>query len=57
MRLPIPLLDWVSDYRKEWLGADLVAGLTTAAVVIAKAMAYATADCRSRWVSIRPSCP
>jgi len=29
-------------YRKEWFGADLIAGLTVAAVVIPKAMAYAT---------------
>lgn len=29
-------------YRKEWLRADVVAGLTTAAVVVPKAMAYAT---------------
>jgi len=29
-------------YRKEWFRADLVAGLTVAAVVIPKAMAYAT---------------
>jgi high affinity sulfate transporter 1 len=36
------LLDWVSDYRREWLASDLVAGLTTAAVVIPKALAYAT---------------
>src|SRR5262245_26232886 len=28
--------------KKEWLGADIIAGLTTAAVVIPKAMAYAT---------------
>jgi sulfate permease, SulP family len=42
MHVRIPLLEWVSDYRKEWLGADLVAGLTAAAVVIPKAMAYAT---------------
>jgi MFS superfamily sulfate permease-like transporter len=33
---------WLAGYRKEWLGADLLAGLTTAAVVIPKAMAYAT---------------
>ena len=33
---------WLSSYRKEWLRADVVAGLTTAAVVIPKAMAYAT---------------
>ena len=38
----LPLFDWVPDYRKEWLRFDLVAGLTTAAVVIPKAMAYAT---------------
>jgi SulP family sulfate permease len=37
-----PAPDWLRHYRKEWLGADAVAGLTTAAVVIPKAMAYAT---------------
>ncbi len=36
-----PMVDWLSSYRKEWLRFDLVAGLTTAAVVIPKAMAYA----------------
>ena len=41
-RRRIPLLDWVANYRREWLGSDLVAGLTTAAVVIPKALAYAT---------------
>ena len=30
------------DFRKEWLRVDVIAGLTTAAVVIPKAMAYAT---------------
>ena len=30
------------SYRKEWLRFDVIAGLTTAAVVIPKAMAYAT---------------
>ena len=34
--------DWVVDYRKDWLRPDVIAGLTTAAVVIPKAMAYAT---------------
>src|SRR5262249_25925757 len=29
-------------YQREWLSADVVAGLTAAAVVIPKAMAYAT---------------
>ena len=35
-------LDWLADYRKDWLRPDIVAGLITAAVVIPKAMAYAT---------------
>jgi SulP family sulfate permease len=34
--------DWLFSYRKRWLRPDLIAGLTTAAVVIPKAMAYAT---------------
>jgi len=33
---------WLADYQKEWLQPDVIAGLTTAAVVIPKAMAYAT---------------
>src|SRR5215831_12115603 len=37
-----PVLDWIFDYQKEWLPCDLIAGLITAAVVIPKAMAYAT---------------
>jgi sulfate permease, SulP family len=35
-------MEWLSGYGREWLRADVVAGLTTAAVVIPKAMAYAT---------------
>jgi sulfate permease, SulP family len=38
----IPMLDWLGGYQKGWLRPDLVAGLTTAAVVVPKAMAYAT---------------
>jgi sulfate permease, SulP family len=38
----IPMRDWLGDYQSGWLRLDLVAGLTTAAVVIPKAMAYAT---------------
>ena len=38
----IPVPDWVRDYRREWLALDVIAGLTAAAVVIPKAMAYAT---------------
>src|SRR3954466_2491335 len=36
------LPEWLTSYPKEWRRADLVAGLTAAAVVIPKAMAYAT---------------
>jgi high affinity sulfate transporter 1 len=36
------MLDWMSRYPRDWLRPDLIAGLTTAAVVIPKAMAYAT---------------
>jgi sulfate permease, SulP family len=36
------LPDWMASYRKEWLRPDVLAGLTTAAIVIPKAMAYAT---------------
>src|SRR5262245_21621011 len=39
-RLPIP--EWLRDYRRAWLQLDLVAGLTAAAIVIPKAMAYST---------------
>jgi len=39
-RVPAP--DWIRAYRGEWFRPDLVAGLTAAAVVIPKAMAYAT---------------
>ncbi len=37
-----PIPGWLSGYRKDWLRPDILAGLTTAAVVIPKAMAYAT---------------
>src|SRR4051795_9015919 len=36
------VLDWARGYPKEWVRADTVAGLIAAAVVIPKAMAYAT---------------
>jgi len=38
----LPVLEWLAGYRTEWLRPDVMAGLTTAAVVIPKAMAYAT---------------
>lgn len=34
--------DYLVSYRKEWVRPDVIAGLTTAAVVIPKAMAFAT---------------
>jgi len=37
-----PFLTWSANYQKAWLRPDVIAGLTTAAVVIPKAMAYAT---------------
>jgi high affinity sulfate transporter 1 len=38
----LPIVDWLFSYQKDWLRPDIIAGLTTAAVVIPKAMAYAT---------------
>jgi len=38
----VPAVRWLADYQQPWLKADVIAGLTTAAVVIPKAMAYAT---------------
>ena len=35
-------MEWLPGYRREWLQSDIIAGLTCAAVVIPKAMAYAT---------------
>ena len=37
-----PRANWLTDYKKEWWRPDLIAGLTTAAIVVPKAMAYAT---------------
>ncbi|HJR27739.1 MAG TPA: SulP family inorganic anion transporter, partial [Pseudomonas sp.] len=34
--------EWLDSYRPDWLRGDVVAGLTAAAVVIPKALAYAT---------------
>ena len=35
-------IGWLANYDRSWLKADVVAGLTTGAIVIPKAMAYAT---------------
>jgi SulP family sulfate permease len=40
LRLLVP--EWMGNYRRAWLNGDAIAGLTTAAVVIPKALAYAT---------------
>jgi len=37
-----PMLEWLCGYQKDWLRLDVIAGLTAAAVVMPKAMAYAT---------------
>ena len=34
--------EWLACYRKDWLRPDIIAGLTAAAVVLPKSMAYAT---------------
>ncbi len=41
-REQLPIADWLFHYQKNWFRPDLIAGLTAAAVVIPKAMAYAT---------------
>jgi sulfate permease, SulP family len=42
-RMPYALLpNWLTSYRREWLRPDAIAGATTAAVIIPKALAYAT---------------
>jgi len=38
----IPCVGWLRRYPKDWLRPDVMAGLTAAAVVIPKAMAYGT---------------
>jgi high affinity sulfate transporter 1 len=38
----LPMPEWLSRYQKDWLRPDVMAGLTAAAVVMPKAMAYAT---------------
>src|ERR1700757_1382709 len=38
----IPAITWLRGYEKQWLRADILAGLIAAAVVVPKAMAFAT---------------
>lgn len=37
----VPAVAWLRGYRRNWLGADVIAGTTAAAVVIPQAMGYA----------------
>jgi len=40
--LALPWPEWLRHYHRDWLKPDVMAGLTVAAVVIPKALAYAT---------------
>src|SRR5260370_17523377 len=42
LKSALPIVEWLSEYQNDWLRPDVIAGLTAAAVVIPKAMAYAT---------------
>jgi high affinity sulfate transporter 1 len=42
LKSALPIFDWLHGYQMGWLRPDIIAGLTAAAVVIPKAMAYAT---------------
>ncbi len=37
----LPILGWAPHYRREWFGADMLAGVTVAAFCIPESMAYA----------------
>src|SRR6516162_7436482 len=37
----LPILDWVSGYRRDWLFPDALAGVALWAVMVPEAMAYA----------------
>ena len=36
-----PILDWLPNYKKEWLRGDLVAGITVGIMLIPQGIAYA----------------
>jgi hypothetical protein len=37
----VPAVDWLAHYRRAWLRGDVVAALTTWALVVPQAIAYA----------------
>lgn len=37
----IPALDWAANYQRDYLSGDIIAGLTTAVILVPQAMAYA----------------
>jgi SulP family sulfate permease len=37
----MPAVDWLRPYRRAWLRADVVGGITAGLVVVPQAMAYA----------------
>jgi SulP family sulfate permease len=42
LKARIPALAWLPQYDRAWLRSDVIAGVTSASVIIPKAMAYAT---------------
>ena len=48
----VPAVDWLRGYPRQWLLADVGAGLIAAAVVIPKAMAFATPEDRLRHAGV-----
>jgi len=41
MKRYLPILDWLPNYKSEWLSGDLFAGLTVGVMLIPQGMAYA----------------
>ena len=41
-RTILPILDWLPNYRKDWLKGDISAGLTVGVMLIPQGMAYAS---------------
>ena len=37
----LPVVSWISEYKKEWIKRDVISGLITSSIVIPKAIAYA----------------